>query len=155
DLGAGADARRPEGAAVDGRAGADLDVVAQLDAAQLRHLDVATALEAVAEAVGAEDGVGVDDDAVAEHGVVVQDGVGEEDDVVAEAAEAAGAGAAVQDAAGADDGPLADGGEGEDAGPLAEPGGRVDEGPRVDAAGRRLGPRVQVAGDRHEGQERV
>ena len=40
DLGAGADARRLEGAAVDGGAGADLDVVADLDVAELRHLDV-------------------------------------------------------------------------------------------------------------------
>src|SRR5262249_38395482 len=40
DLGAGADARGLEGAAVDGRAGADLDVIADLDVAELRHLNV-------------------------------------------------------------------------------------------------------------------
>ena len=40
DLGAGADARGLEGAAIDRGAGADLDVVADLDVAQLRHLDV-------------------------------------------------------------------------------------------------------------------
>src|SRR5262245_17206957 len=65
DLGSLADAGRLEGAAVDGGAGADLDVVAQLNVAELRHLDVPAVVEAVAEAVGPEDGVGVDDDPVA------------------------------------------------------------------------------------------
>ena len=61
-----------------GGAGADLDVVADLDVAQLRHLDVPAVLQAIAEAVGAEDRVGVDDDPVAEDGAVVEDGVGVE-----------------------------------------------------------------------------
>src|SRR5205814_9569459 len=50
DLRAGADPRRAEGAAVDRGAGADLDVVADLDPAELRHLDVPAVLASVAEA---------------------------------------------------------------------------------------------------------
>src|SRR5207245_879760 len=73
DLRPQADARGLEGAAVDGGAGADLDVIADLDAAQLRHLDVASLVLAIAEAIGAEDGVSVDDDAVAEHAALVED----------------------------------------------------------------------------------
>src|SRR5262249_56337208 len=51
DLGAAADARGLEGAAVHGGAGADLDVVADLDVAELRHLHVLAVREAVAEAI--------------------------------------------------------------------------------------------------------
>src|SRR5439155_5233970 len=46
DLGAGPDARRLERPAVDRRAGADLDVVADLDVAELRDLDVPAVVEA-------------------------------------------------------------------------------------------------------------
>ena len=108
DLGALADARGLEGAAVDGGAGADLDVVADLDVAQLRHLDVPAVLEAVAEAVGADHGVGVDDDAVAEDGAVVEHGVGIQSHVVAEPAVAADDRAGVNAAAGAQDAAFAD-----------------------------------------------
>ena len=80
--------------------GADLDVVADLDVAELRHLDVPAVLEAVAEPVGPEHGVGVDDHAVAEDGVVVEHDVRVEDDVVAEPAVAA------------DDGPAREAGSG-------------------------------------------
>ena len=101
DLGPRADARRLEGAAVDRRAGADLDVVADLDVAELRHLDVPAVLQPVAEAVGPEHRVGVDDDAVAEHGAVVEHDVGIEVHVVAEPAVAADDHAAVDPAASA------------------------------------------------------
>src|SRR6185369_8640289 len=51
DLGSRPDARRLKRAAVDGRAGADLHVRADLDVAQLRHLDVLALVEAVTEPV--------------------------------------------------------------------------------------------------------
>ena len=57
----GANARGFKGAAVDGGASADFHVVADLDMAELRHLDVFAAVQAVAEAVGADDGVGMND----------------------------------------------------------------------------------------------
>ena len=52
DLGPFADPRRAEGAAVDGRAGADLDVVGDFDVAELRNLVVPAVAELVAEPVG-------------------------------------------------------------------------------------------------------
>ena len=81
-----ADAGGLEGAAVDGGAGADLDVVADLDVAQLRHLDVPAVLQPIAETVRSQDRVGMNDDAVAQHGAVVEDGVGKNGHVVAEPA---------------------------------------------------------------------
>ena len=93
DLGPGADARGLEGAAVDGGAGADFNVVADLDVIQLRHLDVTAILLTEAKAIGAEDGPGMDDDTVAQHAAVVEDGVGIQGDVIAEPAVAADDGA--------------------------------------------------------------
>ena len=143
-----------ERAAVDRGAGADLHVVADLDVAELRHLDVPAVLHAVAEAVGADHGVGVDDDPVAEDGVVVQDRV-------AGAASRRRRGGSCRPttaplwtpATGADDAALADAGEREDAGVRADAGRRVDERPRIDAVRRRLGLAVQFLHDSHEGRQ--
>lgn len=54
-----------EGGAVNGGVGADLDIVADDETADLREVGVAAILEDEAEAVGAEDGAGVDDGASA------------------------------------------------------------------------------------------
>jgi len=64
---------RLERPAVDGAVGADLDVVADDDLAGLRDLDVPPLDQAIAEAGAAEDGAGVDLDAVAALDLVVQD----------------------------------------------------------------------------------
>ena len=103
DFRACADARRLKGAAVDGGAGADFDVVAELDRAELRHLHVPALLRAVAEPVRPQDRVGMNDNAVAEHGTVVEYDIGVEDHVVAELAASPIDDAAVQPAALADD----------------------------------------------------
>ena len=66
DLGPFADDRIAVGAAVDRRTGADLDVVLDDDAADLRHLEVPARPEREAEAVLADVDAGMDDDAVAD-----------------------------------------------------------------------------------------
>ena len=67
DLGALADPCRHKGAAIDRRTGADLTVITNLDVAQLRHLDVLAVLKTIAEAIGAQHGVGMNDDAITEN----------------------------------------------------------------------------------------
>src|SRR5579884_2914055 len=71
DLGPFADARGLKGAPVDGGAGTDLDIVADLDMAELRHLDMPTLLSAVAEAVRSQDGITVNDDPIPEDRAVI------------------------------------------------------------------------------------
>ena len=66
DLGALADDGVAVGAAIDRRAGADLDVVLDDDAADLRHLEVAARAHREAEAVLADARAGMHDDAVAD-----------------------------------------------------------------------------------------
>ena len=61
-----ADDRVAVGAAVDGRAGADLDVVLNDHAPDLRHFHVALRTEGEAEPVLPDVDAGVDDDAVAD-----------------------------------------------------------------------------------------
>lgn len=78
DFGALADDCGAEGRAIDGGIGADLDVVANDDVADLKNFAVAAFVENVAVAVGADDGSGVDDDAVADLATVINNDVGEE-----------------------------------------------------------------------------
>src|SRR5579872_677638 len=63
-----ADDRVAIGAAVDRRAGADLDIVLNDDAADLRHFRVAARPHGEAESVLADMDAGMDDDAVADQG---------------------------------------------------------------------------------------
>ena len=69
DLGALADHRVAAGAAVDRGVGADLDVVLDDDAADLRHLQVPLRSHGEAEAVLPDAHAGMEDDAVADEGV--------------------------------------------------------------------------------------
>ena len=66
DFRALADDRVAIGAAVDGRAGADLDVVLDDDAPDLRHLEMPAGPEREAETVLSDVRAGMDDDAVAD-----------------------------------------------------------------------------------------
>src|SRR5262249_16769256 len=116
DLGALANARRLERAAVDRRAGTNLDIITDLDVAQLRHLDVASAVLPIATAIGTEDGMSVNDDAVAEHAAIVEDGVRIQGHVVAEPAVTANDNAGGEPAASTEDRSLADADKGMDAG---------------------------------------
>ena len=145
-----ADPRRPEGASVDRRAGADLDVVGDLDVTELRNLDVPTVLEPVAEPVGPDHRLSVDDDAVAEDRTVVKDGVRKEGHVVAEPAIPAEDDAAMDTAAGPDHAAGADDRERVDARVRADPGRGIDVGFRVDPVRRRFTSAVQVSGDGDE-----
>src|SRR5947209_3655248 len=72
DLGAVADRGRLKRAAVDGAPRADLDVVADHDVPHLRILHVAAFVDAIAEPIGSEHGIGVNDDAIAKYGVVIK-----------------------------------------------------------------------------------
>ena len=61
DLGAVADDRRAVGAAIDGRAGADLAIAADLHVAQLRGRQMAALEKAIAKTVAAQHGAGMHD----------------------------------------------------------------------------------------------
>ena len=87
NLRAGADASWPERAAVDGGTSPDLDIVLYLHPAELRHFHVPTLLNAIPEPVSPNHGVGVDDDPVADDGVVVENHVRVQRHVLAELAE--------------------------------------------------------------------
>jgi len=99
DFGPAAHPRRLEGATIDRGAGADLDVIPDLDGAKLGHLRVAPFLKAVAEPVRAEHRVGVEGDALAEDGAVVEHRVRMQDHIVAEAAVSADDRARMEDTA--------------------------------------------------------
>src|SRR5205823_6136844 len=98
-------------AAVNGATSADLDVVGDFDMAQLGHLDVLAALLPIAEAIGAENRIGMDDDAIAENRPIVKHGVGIHDDIIAEPAVPADDGSGMNLTAAAKDAPLADAGQ--------------------------------------------
>src|SRR5262249_7835762 len=84
ELGPLADTRCLKSAAVDGGASTDLDIIAQDDVAHLGHLDVPSVVQAITEAIGAEDRVAVDDDAVAENAAVVEDRIRVDNDIIAQ-----------------------------------------------------------------------
>ena len=86
------DDRVVERAAVDGGVGADLDVVADVHAADLRHLDPGALLGRVAETVAADHRAGLHDAAPAEHHVVPDEYARHEARIVADV------GAALDDA---------------------------------------------------------
>ena len=71
DLGAGADDRVVDAAAIDRRVGADLDVVVDDAPADVRNLLVSALREDVAEAIAADPGARVRDDAIADLGARV------------------------------------------------------------------------------------
>src|SRR5258708_2412729 len=64
DFGSQPNARRLEGPPIDGRAGPDLDIILNFHSGQLWDFDVLALLQAVAESIGSDDRVGVDDDAL-------------------------------------------------------------------------------------------
>ena len=66
ELDAVLDHRVIDRAAVDGGIGADLDVIADAHRADLRHLDAASVLIGNAEAISADQGAGMDDDAASQ-----------------------------------------------------------------------------------------
>src|SRR5713101_3459920 len=89
DLRAFANDRGLERAAVDGGAGADFHVVADLHMAQLRNLVVASVVQSITESVRADHRVGRNRDAMNQDSAVVKNGMGIEGDVVAEPAKSA------------------------------------------------------------------
>src|SRR5690606_35443556 len=133
ELRAGADDGLAERGAVDRAVGADFDVVADLDDADLRDFDPLAADRGVAEAVLSDHCAGVDGHAVAEDAVVVDDDVGVEQGVVADAAAGSDVAAGIQHGVASDHRVMVDGGAGVDARVLADAGGRVD--PRAGRVG--------------------
>ena len=129
-----ADASFVEGSAVDGRVGSDFDVVFEDETADLRGLLVASCLRVadVAEAFTAEDGSGLDDDAIAKMDCGIDGDVGvdaavrSDRDIVADYC------------AGADGGFIFDSyvfsdyGAGADGYGVGDPGGFRDNGGRMD-----------------------
>ena len=137
-------------------AGADLDVGPELHAPQLRHLDVLAVVQTVAETIGAEHGVGMNDDSIAQHSIVVQHGPRIDGDVVADPAESADDHMAVDPAAGPDGAAFADHGQRMNARLGAHLCGRMHDGTRIDTERRLLfGPALKVTHDGHKRHERI
>src|SRR5439155_13499855 len=150
----------PQAAAVDGGAGADLDIVLDQDAAGLRYLDVALrAEEDEAVAVLSDAAGGMDQDVIADQGELDR-GAG------ADIAVAADLDVGADDSARADHGPSADLDPGADHrqriddDAILQMGGRIDDGRRRDAVivepglrAKRIG--VPFARQLHEGAERL
>jgi hypothetical protein len=108
-----------EGAAFDAAPGADLDIVFEDDAADLRDFVVGAFVGGKSEAIFADGGVGLEDDAVADDAVVIDDGVGIEEAVIANPDAGADEDAGVEDAVVACS-LIADGDEGVDLAIVAE-----------------------------------
>src|SRR5262249_27342768 len=151
----GANARRAKCGAVDGRAGADLDIVGDLDVAQLWHLDVPPILQPIAEAVRANDGVGMHDHALTEDTTVVKDHMRMKDYIARQPAEVTDRHARMQPAAVADDALLTDDRERADSHAATEPGRRMNVSGRMDSGQGDLRPRMQSLHDRDESNQRV
>lgn len=75
DLAALADPGAAKTGAVNGGAGADFDIIIDLDDAKLVDFHMTAIDDFVAKAVAADDGSAVQDDTVAEHAVLLDDGV--------------------------------------------------------------------------------
>ena len=114
DLRPFADHRRAVGAAVDRRRGADFDVGGDFDIAKLGRQQMSPVDLTVAESVSADDGAGMDHDAVADVGIFVEDGVRENGDAGADGAARHDADAGVNRRVGADVDVVADRGAGMD-----------------------------------------
>jgi hypothetical protein len=154
DLGSASDARGGELGAVDADTRPDLDVVLDDHRADLRDLRVLLAVPAVAEAVGADNGARVDDDAVADRAAFADHDVGEELAVVADGRVVADVDAGVEDGAGAERDAFADEGVGADGDAGGEAGGGGDAGGGVDALGQAWdgrGEQLEDAGEREVG----
>src|SRR5216683_5328114 len=89
DLGAFANDRGLERAAVDGGAGADFHVIADLHMAELRDFVVASVMQAIAESVRADHRAGMDRDAMTQNGAVIKDGMRIESDIISKPAKSA------------------------------------------------------------------
>ena len=114
DLRAFADHGGAVGAAVDRRAGADLDVGAQLDVAQLGGKLMPAIDQLVAESIGPQHRAGVDQAARADDRVFIEHCIGENSHVLADPRAGHDVDARMDRAAGADGHVVADGGKGID-----------------------------------------
>jgi len=129
-------ARRPAARAVDRRVGADLDVVADDDVADLGHLVVAPGVERVAEAVAADDDAAVEDAPPADRALLADRDLGIDEAVVADDRARADVaprhehGAVADDRVGLDDAVGADRDSGADVRRRREHGAGVDAGLR-------------------------
>ena len=141
------------GAAIDGRAGADLDVGAQLDVAQLGRQPVAALDQLVAEPVGPQHRAGVNQAAGADHRIFVQHHVGEDGHMLADPRAGHDVDAGVDRRAGADLNVVADGGQRINVHVVAQFGRRADAGLGADADARLAALRLKEG--HHSGKRPV
>ena len=133
DLGPLAQDGRLEGSPVDRAVGPDLDVVVDLDRADLGGFDVPAVDHFVSEPVGTEHRARVDLDAVAQRRAVVEDDVRVKDHVAADPAAVADDDVRLERRTVADLGIVAHDDEGVDRDPLADPGRGGDDGRGMDS----------------------
>ena len=136
DFGAAADARFADGRAVDAGVGLDFDVVFENGGAGLRHfVPRAVGLFGVAEAVGADDGAVLENDAIADAAIFADDGVGVGEEVVADFGALVDGDETVEDGVVADLDVFVDEAVGADVGAFGDAGGAGDDSGIVDAGG--------------------
>ncbi len=155
DLRSGPNSCRLKRAAIHGRAGPDFDIIADLDMPELRDLGVLALMGPVAEAIGADHGVGVNNDAVAHERVVIEHGMRIKRHVITQPAATAHDGPAMQSATGANDGPRTDHGERMNAGVRTDLRGGMHTGERIDSVNGWLGPTLKVLDNGDEGGQRI
>ena len=155
DFGALADEGLAETGAVDGGIGADFDVIADLDDADLVDFDVAPVHQLVAVAIGTDDGAGLQNDPVAQHATFAHGDIGHDVAVPADDASVA------DDAVRADFGAIADRGTRHDDGTgmdadffRIEHGRGIDRGLRMDARSQLAGGGGKMADDHRKRQRR-
>ena len=151
DLGAPPDHRLAEAGAVEGRVGADLDVVFEDHVADLRDATDLAVDGLITEAIGADDGAGLDAAAGAEDAVVADDDAGLEPAIDADRSAGTDMAAGFEDRAGGDGSAFTDDAEGADVGGRIDLGGGRDDSGRVDAGRRaRLEARLEHAAEQRE-----
>lgn len=132
DFGPFTDSGWAVGASIDCGPGSDFDIIFDLDISHLGCSNVASLLLSVAESVGAEGGVGVDENTMTELGIRIKDDGGEEFAVIAEGAIVHDMDAAMDAASGTDAAVASDACAFGDPGVATDGGGGIDMGEAMD-----------------------
>lgn len=121
-----------EGATVDHGASTDFDIVSDLDAGHLGNLDMATLVKTIAETIGPDDSLGMEDDAISKRAAIVDNCMGIDEAMAAKRAVSANRGTGMECAMVADDGASPDNREGPDVAALTDSGSGIDRCPGID-----------------------
>jgi hypothetical protein len=155
DLGSFSDLGGLKCSSVNRGAGPDLDVVANFHVSQLGDLDVPAVVQTIAEAIGADHSVGMNDDTTPQNGPIVKNRVRVNDHVVAKAAESADGHTTVNAAPGPDNAAFSHRGKWMNTGVRSDLCRGMNDRSSIDPMDGRLGPPMQMTDNGYEGVERV